>query len=321
MKKLKNFFVLCTAAFCFSAALMGCGNSMGNKIVYKVVFDSQGGSAVATQNIKRGEKVTKPDDPTKDGYDFLAWYEDSVAVTPFDFDIEITADWTLYAGWRKSSGGGGDLPTDGAAVKVGATYYSLIEYADGQNPIAAWKNENVNAETNDEVFFFINGEAKSVYSDGDSNGNNITEVHPMSTPVASVHIKKGGNVAIYFKQWESAYTFWITTPSGGGDQPGEGYSLQVGVASDFASAYNDSGAVTYVYAFKGDTDHAWYDAQSGSVTIANQYDKFIVVRMDPSKAGDWSGKWNQTADITVDTNKSKVTITGWGSGTLAYTYE
>ena len=41
--------------------------------VYTVTFDSNGGSAVAAQNIEAGQKATKPADPTKSGYDFKGW--------------------------------------------------------------------------------------------------------------------------------------------------------------------------------------------------------------------------------------------------------
>ena len=353
MKKMKNFLVLCSAAFCFALALSGCNNGGGaSNATYTVTFDSNGGSAVEAQTVKHGEKVTKPADPTKTDYVFAGWYEDSVTVTPFDFNIEITADWTLYAGWKTNSSGGGsgdnsgsgdsgqtdnhsgskDAITTGATAKVGQYYYELASYTETMgSPVAAWKNEAVDAEANDEVVFYVDGQVMSVFSDGDSDGNNITEAHPMTEAVQSVHIKTGGTMAIYFKQWnDGVYTFWITTPSGGGSSggntpnPGEGYALAVEVAADFQGTdegkYGAGGAVTYIYAFKGDANE-WLDAASGSVTIPNTYDHFIVVRMDPSKPGTWDGKWNQTADIAIDTSKTKVIITGWGEGTLAYSYE
>ena len=41
---------------------------------YTVTFDSKGGSSVTSQEVKKGNKVTKPTDPTKDGYTFGGWY-------------------------------------------------------------------------------------------------------------------------------------------------------------------------------------------------------------------------------------------------------
>lgn len=45
------------------------------------------------------QKVTKPADPTKTGYNFLGWYEGD---TKFDFNTAITADTKLYAKWEKN---------------------------------------------------------------------------------------------------------------------------------------------------------------------------------------------------------------------------
>ena len=42
---------------------------MNNKN-YEVVFDSNGGSIVETQKVKKSETAVKPNDPTMDGYKF-----------------------------------------------------------------------------------------------------------------------------------------------------------------------------------------------------------------------------------------------------------
>ena len=63
---------------------------------YLVKFDSQGGSAVASQYVEPGSKVVKPADPTKTGNKFLGWYLNDVE---FDFDTVITTDITLTAKW------------------------------------------------------------------------------------------------------------------------------------------------------------------------------------------------------------------------------
>ena len=47
--------------------------------------------------VVENDKVTKPADPTKEGYKFLGWYEGD---TIFNFDTAITADKTLTAKWE-----------------------------------------------------------------------------------------------------------------------------------------------------------------------------------------------------------------------------
>lgn len=64
-----------------------------------VTFEVNGGSAVAAQNVIKGEKATKPDDPTKAGNAFDGWFQDATFSVAFDFETPITADMTLYAKW------------------------------------------------------------------------------------------------------------------------------------------------------------------------------------------------------------------------------
>lgn len=106
----KTTFLCCLSALCACTALFGTAcNSKGSDAVFTVTFDSAGGSAVASQEVKCGEYAAKPADPTKSGYTFDNWYADKACVTVFDFaKVAITADWTLYANWNVGGGGGGD---------------------------------------------------------------------------------------------------------------------------------------------------------------------------------------------------------------------
>ena len=72
--------------------------------IYTVTFNTNGGSAVASQTITAGGKVTKPADPTKDGYTFAGWYKEAEFTTAFDFANEtINADTTIYAKWNQNA--------------------------------------------------------------------------------------------------------------------------------------------------------------------------------------------------------------------------
>ncbi|MDE7395673.1 MAG: InlB B-repeat-containing protein, partial [Clostridiales bacterium] len=53
---------------------------------YTVTFDSQGGSAVASATVASGNKVTKPTDPTREGYTFGGWYKDADCTESWNFD-------------------------------------------------------------------------------------------------------------------------------------------------------------------------------------------------------------------------------------------
>ena len=68
---------------------------------YTITFDSKGGTDVASQEIKKGNKVTKPTDPTRDGYTFGGWYSDSYYINEYSFSSKVTKNLTLYAKWNE----------------------------------------------------------------------------------------------------------------------------------------------------------------------------------------------------------------------------
>ncbi len=67
-----------------------------------VTFDSQGGSAVESQTDEIFFKATKPDDPTRTGYNFLGWFDGTGdTARPYDWNQPVTENITLYAHWQQ----------------------------------------------------------------------------------------------------------------------------------------------------------------------------------------------------------------------------
>ena len=66
---------------------------------YTATFDSNGGSAVASQKVQYGSRISRPADPTRTGYTFQGWYTAKNGGTRYDFDKAVTGDVTLYARW------------------------------------------------------------------------------------------------------------------------------------------------------------------------------------------------------------------------------
>ncbi|MCL2621378.1 MAG: InlB B-repeat-containing protein, partial [Defluviitaleaceae bacterium] len=68
---------------------------------FTVTFDTSGGSYVPSQQVRQGELVVRPADPTRDGYTFAGWYFVSPGWTsPWNFyghrvnwDNTVTAVW------------------------------------------------------------------------------------------------------------------------------------------------------------------------------------------------------------------------------------
>ncbi|MCI8734485.1 MAG: InlB B-repeat-containing protein [Clostridia bacterium] len=67
-----------------------------------IMFDMHGhGEQVDAQSVNEGDKATKPDDPTCNGYEFIGWYSDAECTKEFNFDSVLTEDTTIYAKWEK----------------------------------------------------------------------------------------------------------------------------------------------------------------------------------------------------------------------------
>lgn len=64
-----------------------------------VTFDSNGGSAIASQAVDDKAKAKEPTAPTRSGWTLEGWYLDGAK---YDFNTPVAQDITLKAGWRKT---------------------------------------------------------------------------------------------------------------------------------------------------------------------------------------------------------------------------
>lgn len=81
----------------------------------KVSFNTGEGSKVDFQTTAANGSVTKPADPTREGYTFAGWYTDAACTKAYDFATAVTSDMTLYAKWTKNEASSPD--TDNAGGK------------------------------------------------------------------------------------------------------------------------------------------------------------------------------------------------------------
>ncbi len=98
MKKLRLCILFIFVAF----IVTGCSCSKQLK-EYTVTFDTQGGNTIEYIKVEENNKVTKPDDPTREGYTFVGWYLDLDDEESYDFNSSVTKDITLYAKWASGS--------------------------------------------------------------------------------------------------------------------------------------------------------------------------------------------------------------------------
>ncbi|MCC8020115.1 MAG: InlB B-repeat-containing protein [Rikenellaceae bacterium] len=101
---MKRFLFYLSVALTMGLLASGCNDSEDDVLTYTVTFDSQGGSKVTSQTVSQGGKVSKPTDPTKEGYTFAGWFRESTFANEWDFDSDVvTSDLTLYAYWLDNS--------------------------------------------------------------------------------------------------------------------------------------------------------------------------------------------------------------------------
>ena len=117
-----------------------------------VTFNSNGGSAVASQTILPNTKAVKPADPQKAGMSFRGWRLDDAF---FSFSTFVTEDITLYAVWEENGG------------------HSLTFTADGNVLTAACANEPCSFEDG-RLELILNAPEKTVYGDEGSEQATLT---------------------------------------------------------------------------------------------------------------------------------------------------
>ncbi|MEY8518725.1 beta-L-arabinofuranosidase domain-containing protein [Lachnospiraceae bacterium 29-84] len=66
--------------------------------VYKVTFDSAGGSRIAARTVSKGTTVMEPDSPSRKNYLFAGWY---VGAKKYNFETAVSRNLTLTAKWKK----------------------------------------------------------------------------------------------------------------------------------------------------------------------------------------------------------------------------
>lgn len=100
MKRLKSIFCLAFLILCGTILFTGCNDSPSDTTPtsYIVTFNSCGGSEIQSQNVEKGQTISKSI-PIRDDYDFMGWYIDSNYSDKFDFNTKIENDIILYAKW------------------------------------------------------------------------------------------------------------------------------------------------------------------------------------------------------------------------------
>ncbi len=106
----------------FVLLLLVIGMTGCSKKEYTVNFNTDGGSFIEAVVVEGdGQKISKPEDPVKEGYVFKEWQLDG---QPYDFNTPLTKNITLKAVYEK---------TNTATVIIGDQSYT-VSFKDGEIP-------------------------------------------------------------------------------------------------------------------------------------------------------------------------------------------
>ena len=98
---MKRKIISLLSVLLMALTLIGCQEK---DVKYTVTFDSNGGSLVSPIEVKKGDKVIKPESPIKDNYDFENWYEDVELQKKWEFETKtVESNVTLYAKWTEKT--------------------------------------------------------------------------------------------------------------------------------------------------------------------------------------------------------------------------
>ncbi len=97
-------------------------SSSNLKSALRVIFNSNGGSKVIpVTDLSYGDKISRPDDPTKDSCSFGGWYTDEACTKAWNFSSGIDGDMTLYAKWLGESSSPTEQPTKQTTFQENST--------------------------------------------------------------------------------------------------------------------------------------------------------------------------------------------------------
>ncbi|MFF2179475.1 InlB B-repeat-containing protein [Lysinibacillus sp. NPDC058147] len=293
---------------------------------YTITFDSNGGSEVASEEVKEGEQVKTPTVPTKAGYAFAGWYKDKELSEAWDFAKDVvTKNVTLYAKWTKeetselsytvtfNSNGGSEvsakevvegelLPSPATPVKGGNTFVGwykdeeLSEAWDFAKEVVT-KNITLYAKwTKDET-------SKLSYtvtfdSNGGSEVSAVEVVERELLPSPATPVKDGHTFANWYKDVEHT-TAWDFTK----DRVVENITLYAKWTKDNTSEGGSGGSTpSYTVTF---------DSNGGSKVSFQtvSYRELLKAPSNPAKEGHIFAGWFKDAELTTTWDFTKDAVT------------
>lgn len=162
-----------------------------------VTFNSNGGSAVETQKVVKGESASEPAEPTRLNYDFDGW---KLGNNDYDFSTAVNNDIELVAQWSRKTISG-EIVTENyiadtehgkevtSATSYTANSFSLKKIDNGSWSIAKDKSSASSADSKSFEYAFLPGNTSTI-----SYGFELTATKAIS------------NFTVYYTMTDSKFT-------------------------------------------------------------------------------------------------------------------
>lgn len=286
----------CTRPFDFDSAVeddvtvYAKWNKTSATVTY-VVYDGYTGEDLSeTLDISDGaKKATRPSDPVRDRYEFVAWTTDRAGTTEFDFDSLISDDVTLYAQWKQ------------VVVLITLNYnYTGAENGSVRADVGSVPEMPSDVEREGYTFggWFVDPACTTAFDSSTAVTSDLTvyakwtpEVYTVSfdlgyeggTVPASQQVAYGDTAEEPANPVRSGYVFagWSTTENGG--ETFDFTTPITGAVTLYAQWTSSStGAVTYTYYLN-------YDNSGGTVyqTDTPAAGNRVTPPEDPTREGGW----------------------------------
>ncbi len=295
---------------------------------FSVSFEMNGhGEALESYPISSGGKVTRPADPTAEGFTFAGWYTNAeCSGEPYNFDAEVTADIKLYARWIEKEvvtytvifnmNSHGNTIADQIVTEGKMAVAPTAPTAEGYT-FGGWYTDadcsgdayNFDTTVNADITLYAKWTVNQ-YTITFVTGDGATVIDPITQDYGTAIVAPADPTrdGFTFAGWDMAIpatmpadNLTITAQWTENVPEPEAQVIYFKPSSNWTQA--NARFAAYVW---NDAGNAWFSMVDSDndghyeVEISSDYTSVIFVRMNPnSVTNSWDNKWGQTEDLTV----------------------